>query len=133
MASMNHVTIIGNMTRDPEMKYTQQGTGICDFNVAVNRKWKDKASGEQKEEVSFIECVAFGRTGELVAQYLKKGRQVGVEGYLKQDRWEDKASGQKRSKTRVVATNVIFLGGKPGEGGTAAEPVVVVDDDNIEF
>lgn len=118
--SVNKVMMIGNLTMDPELKYLPNGSAVCNLNVALNRSWSDKATGEKKEEVSFIGVVAFGRTGELAAQYLKKGRQVFIEGRLKQDRWETDG-GEKRSKTHVVAENIQFLGGKK-DGQDAASP-----------
>lgn len=117
-ASVNKVMLMGNLTRDPELKYLPSGSAVADLNVAVNRSWKDK-DGKKQDEVSFIEVVSFGRTAELCAQYLKKGRQVFIEGRLKQDRWEDKESGAKRSKTRVVAESVQFLGGGKKDGASA--------------
>lgn len=125
MATLNKALLIGNLTRDPELRYTATGTAICEFSLAVNSKRKDKASGEFIEEVSFFDVVAWAKTGELCAQYLKKGKLTLVEGHLKQDRWEDKQSGQKRSKVVLVAENVQFLGGRedgagPGEGSGEA-------------
>jgi len=125
MVSVNSVVIGGNLTRDPDLKYLPSGTAVCDLNVAVNRKWTDKASGEKKEAVSFIGVVAFGRTGELAAEYLKKGSPVLIEGEITQDRWDDKASGQKREKTKVTASKVHFIGGKL-ENPTD-EPLVVAE------
>lgn len=138
MATLNKAMLIGNLTRDPELRYTATGTAICEFSLAINSKRKDKTSGEYIEEVSFFDVVAWAKTGEICAQYLKKGKLTLVEGHLKQDRWEDKTSGQKRSKVVVVAENVQFLGGKgeagPGEGmgeheaGNAAAPAEKKDE-----
>jgi single-strand DNA-binding protein len=110
MASYNKVIIAGNLTRDPETRVTPKGTAICQFGLAVNRKWKNDG-GEMQEEVTFIDCEAWGKTAELVQKYLTKGRGVLVDGRLKLDQWDDKTSGQKRSKLKVVAEIVQFLGG----------------------
>lgn len=122
MASYCKVLMVGNLTRDPEMRYTPGGAAVCQFGVAINRKWNDKQSGQAKEEVSFIDCTAWGKTAELVTQYLKKGSQALVEGRLTQDRWDDKQSGQKRSKLYVTVEQVKFLGGRNGQqGGNAGD------------
>ncbi len=122
MASFNQVTLVGNLTRDPELRYTPAGTAVCDVSLAVNEKWKDK-QGQLKEEVSFIDCVCWGRTAEVAAEYLKKGRSCLVSGRLKQDRWDDKETGKKRSKIQVVVNVIQFLGskGESGKGGPPAE------------
>jgi single-strand DNA-binding protein len=119
MASYNRVTLLGNLTRDPELKYTQSGTPIVNITLALNRKWKDQ-SGEPKEEVSFIDCTAWSRTAEVIGQYTKKGHPLLVEGRLKQDVWEDKQTGQKRSKVGVVIETMTLLGGgRRGDNGEA--------------
>jgi len=120
MVSVNRVCIGGNLTRDPELKYTPQGVAVANFNVAVNEKYTDSKTGEKKEIVAFIEVVAWKKTAELAAEYLRKGNPVLVEGKLSQDNWED-ADGKKRSKTKVTASKVHFLS-KKGE-----EPLVVAD------
>src|SRR5512138_1837499 len=97
MASFNQVILVGNLTRDPELRYTPKGTAIAEFGLAINRTWKDE-SGETKEEVTFVDINAFGRQAEVIGQYLKKGRPVLVEGRLKLDTWEDKQTNQKRSR-----------------------------------
>jgi single-strand DNA-binding protein len=121
MASLNRVLLIGNLTRDPELRYTPSGAGTCEFSIGVNRSWNDKKTGEKKDEVAFLDIVTWGRTAELCAEYLKKGRSVFVEGRLTQDRWEDTKTGQKRSKIRVTAERVQFLGARSG-GGAPGEP-----------
>lgn len=108
--NFNKVLIAGNLTRDPELKYTPSGTAVCQIGLAVNRRWKD-ANGETKEEVFFCDCNAFGKTAENIAQYLKKGRCVFIEGRLKRDEWQDKQSGEKRSATRIVVETCQFIGG----------------------
>lgn len=131
MVSLNRVFLMGNLTRDPELRYTPQGSGTCEFAIGINRSWTDKKTGEKRDEVSFIDIVTWGRTAELCAEYLKKGRSVFVEGWLKQDRWEDTKTGQKRSKIRVTAERVQFLGGRPGAsaaGGEAAPPAEVPEE-----
>ena len=120
MATFNKVILLGNLTRDPELRYTPQGSAVCEFALALNYQYTNKQTGQKVEEVSFIDIVAWGKTGEICAEYLKKGRQVMVEGRLKQDRWEAQ-DGKKMSKVRVTAENVQFVGSRPaGEGGGAA-------------
>jgi single-strand DNA-binding protein len=117
MATFNKVILLGNLTRDPELRYTPQGSAVCEFALALNYQYTNKQTGQKVEEVSFIDIVAWGKTGEICAEYLKKGRQVMVEGRLKQDRWEAQ-DGKKMSKVRVTAENVQFVGSRPaGEGG----------------
>lgn len=109
-ASLNKVFIMGNLTRDPELRYIPSGSAVTNFSVAVNRAYKD-TSGEKKEEVSFIRVVVWGKMAEVCAEYLTKGRPVLVEGRLKSRTWEAQ-DGQKRSALDVVAVNVQFLGAK---------------------
>ena len=108
MANFNKVILAGNLTRDPELRYTPKGTAITKIGLAINRSWKNEA-GETKEEVTFVDVDAFGRTAEVIAQYLKKGRPILIEGRLRLDQWDDKQSGQKRSKLGVVLENFQFL------------------------
>jgi single-strand DNA-binding protein len=115
MANVNRVILIGNLTRDPQLKYLPSQTAVAEFGLAINHKYKT-ASGEQREEVCFIECTAFGKGGELINQYCQKGRQLYVEGRLKYDTWEDKNGGGKRSKHVVVVDNFQFLGSRDGAG-----------------
>ncbi len=119
MANFNKVILAGNLTRDPELRYTPKGTAIARIGLAINRSWKSE-TGETKEEVTFVDADAFGRTAEVISQYLKKGRPILVEGRLKLDQWEDKNTHQKQSKLRVVVENFQFLDSGRGEGGTAA-------------
>jgi len=101
------------------LRYTPQGTAIAEIGLAINRNWKS-ATGEMKEETTFVDASAFGRTAEVIAQYLKKGRPILIEGRLKYDTWEDKQTSQKKSRLRVVCENFQFLdSGRPGEGGAA--------------
>lgn len=118
MASFNKVILAGNLTRDPELRYTPKGTAIARLGIACNRKWKSE-TGEMKEEVTFVDVDAFGKQAETIGQYLKKGRPILIEGRLRYDTWEDKQSGQKKSKLGVVLESFQFLdsGGGRGEGG----------------
>lgn len=118
MAYLNKVFLIGNLTRDPELRVTPKGTAICQFGLAVNRQFKDE-SGQTRDETAFIDIEAWGKQGELVSKYLTKGSPAMVEGRLKLDQWEDKQSGQKRSKLKVVLENVQFLSSRGGSGGGA--------------
>ncbi len=123
MASFNKVILVGNLTRDPEVRYTPGGSAVCDITLAVNYQWTDKRTNERKEEVSFIDVTLWGRTAEIAGEYLAKGRPVLVEGRLQQDKWDDKETGQKRSKLKVVADAMQLLGGRsegaPAAGGNA--------------
>ena len=115
MANFNKVILAGNLTRDPELRYTPKGTAIAKIGLAVNRVWTNEA-GEKKEEVTFVDVDIFGRTAENVGQYMRKGRPILIEGRLKLDQWDDKQTGQKKSRMGVVAETVQFLGGAPGAG-----------------
>jgi len=121
MASFNKVILVGNLTRDPELRYTPKGTAIAKIGLAVNRVWTNEA-GEKKEEVTFVDVDIFGRTAENVGQYMRKGRPILIEGRLKLDQWDDKQTGQKKSRLGVVAETVQFLGSPAGgsEGGAPA-------------
>lgn len=125
MANYNKVILAGNLTRDPELRYLPQGTAVAEFSLAINRTYKNQA-GENVEEVTFVEIAAYGRQGEVIAQYVKKGRPLLVEGRLKLDTWEDKQTQQKRSKMRVILEGFSFLdSNRPTEGQptTATPPV----------
>jgi single-strand DNA-binding protein len=116
MASFNKVILLGNLTRDPELRYTPKGTAVARLGLAVNRSYKTD-SGESKEEVTFIDVDAWGKQAELISQYLRKGNPLFVEGRLKLDQWEDKQTGQKKSKLGVVLEGFQFLGGRAETGG----------------
>ncbi len=118
MPSYNKVILIGNLTRDPELRYTPKGVAIAKIGLAVNRTWKSE-TGEQKEEVTFVDVDAFGRQAETLAQYMKKGRPLMVEGRLKLDQWDDKQTGKKRSRLGVTLEGFQFLdsGNRDGAGG----------------
>ena len=112
MADLNHVSLIGRLTRDAELKYTAGGQAVCKFSVAVNRRRKN---GDQwEDEANFFDIVLWGRQGESLAQYLVKGKMVGIDGELKQDRWQQ--DGQNRSKVEIIANYLQLLGGNPGSG-----------------
>jgi len=156
MPNFNKVFIMGNMTRDPEVRSTSSGTTVVGFTLAVNRKYKPK-DGEAVEETAFIDCTAWARTGEVIAQYCTKGSPLLVEGRLKQDRWEDKATGAKRSKLGVVVDTFQFVGrgqdssgadaesstpapaqkggdaGSPPSGGSAPSDDFDIEDDKVPF
>src|SRR3982074_1419591 len=112
MANLNRVLLIGNLTRDPEVRYTPKGTAVADIGIAVNRVYSGE-DGEKKEEVTFVDVTLWGRQAEVAQEYLKKGRQVFIEGRLQLDTWDDKQTGQKRSRLRVVAENMQMLGDRP--------------------
>lgn len=109
--NLNIAVIGGNITADPELKYTPKGTAVVQFSVAINRRWKDD-SGEVREEVSFFNCQGWGKTAEAIGQYLRKGDPILIDGRLKQESWEDKQSGQKRSRVIVVINSFQFVGQK---------------------
>jgi single-strand DNA-binding protein len=114
MSSFNRVTMIANLTRDPQSKVLPSQTSLCEFGVAMNRRFRTQA-GEDREEVCFVDCSAFGKQAEVIQQYCKKGKQLFIEGRLKYDTWDDKNGGGKRSKLSVVVENFQFLGGRDGE------------------
>lgn len=118
MANLNKVMLIGNLTRDPEIKYTPKGTAIADIGLAVNRNYTTE-SGEKREETTFVDVTLWGRVAEIVGEYCKKGRPLFVEGRLQLDTWDDKQTGQKRSKLKVVGDNIQLLGGREGGAGGA--------------
>lgn len=115
MANLNKVMLIGNVTRDPEIKYTPKGSAVTDLGIAVNRVFTPEG-GEKREETTFVDVTLWGRQAEIAGEYCKKGRSIYIEGRLQLDSWEDKASGQKRSKLRVVGENFQLLGPRPGGG-----------------
>ncbi len=131
MANFNKVILIGNLTRDPELRYTPKGMAIAKIGLAVNRNWTSE-TGEKKEEVTFVDVDAFGKQAEVIGQYLKKGRPIMVEGRLKLDQWDDKQTGQKRSKLGVILESLSFLDsgnrdaaagdGAPAPSAPAARP-----------
>lgn len=140
MPSYNKTILIGNLTRDPELRYTQSGKAVARIGLAVNRTWKNEA-GERQEDVTFVDVDAFGRTAELMGQYLSKGRPVMIEGRLRLDQWEDKQTGARRSQLRVVAEQMQFLSDASGSRNDASGPPAsahphnqpVQDDDDVPF
>jgi single-strand DNA-binding protein len=116
MANLNKVMLIGNVTRDPEIKYTPKGSAVTDLGIAVNRVYTPEG-GEKREETTYVDVTLWGRQAEIAGEYCKKGRSIYVEGRLQLDSWEDKTSGQKRSKLRVVGESFQLLGPRPGGGG----------------
>lgn len=155
-ASLNRVFLMGNVTRDPEVRYTPKGTAVCTLGVAVNEYYTTQ-SGEQKEETVFVDVDLWGRQAETAGQYLAKGRPVFIEGRLRLDQWDDKETGQKRSRLKVVCTRMQLIGGPrtpsevkdtpPTEDQTGSAPTRArrgpppappeeappVDDDNVPF
>jgi single-strand DNA-binding protein len=125
MASVNKIILIGNLTRDPEIKYAASGTPICSFGLAMNHKFGEK------EEVCFLDITAFGKLGELASQYLSKGRQAYVEGRLQQQRWEGQ-DGQQHSKHAVIADRIQFLGSKNGAPAGGGAPVSALQPPGME-
>jgi len=118
MASVNKVIIVGNLGRDPEVRYSPDGAAICNVSIATTSQWKDKASGERREETEWHRVVFYNRLAEIAGEYLRKGRSVYVEGRLKTRKWQDK-EGQDRYTTEIVADQMQMLGGRDsgGEGG----------------
>ena len=132
MANLNMVLLIGNLTRDPELRYIPSGTAVANFGLATNRIYTTQ-DGERKEEVCFVEIVVWSKTAENCANYLSKGSPVFIEGRLQFDSWETE-DGQKRSKLKVVANRVQFLSGRREEGAPGAEGMGGVEaDDDIPF
>jgi len=122
MANLNRVLLIGNLTRDPEVRYTPKGTAVAEIGLAVNRIYSGE-DGEKKEETTFVDVTLWARQAEVAGQYLKKGRPVFIEGRLQLDTWDDKQTGQKRSRLRVVSENLQLLGSRQeGESSSPAPP-----------
>ncbi len=154
MASYNRVMLMGNLTRDPEVRYTPKGTAVCTLGLAINERYTAQ-TGETREETVYVDIDVWGRQAETSGQYLSKGRPVFVEGRLRLDQWDDKETGQKRSRLKVVGQRIQFLGGprqgaefqedapsdRMPQGGAAAaggssapdESSMPADDDNIPF
>lgn len=123
MASVNKVILVGNLGRDPEVRYSPDGAAICNMSIATTSTWKDKASGERREETEWHRVVMYNRLAEIAGEYLKKGRSVYIEGRLKTRKWQDKDTGADRYNTEVVADQMQMLGGREqnGQGGHAAD------------
>ncbi|MCG3149339.1 MAG: Single-stranded DNA-binding protein [Verrucomicrobiae bacterium] len=121
MANFNKVMLMGNLTRDPEVRYTPKGTAIATIGMAVNRTWTTE-SGEKKEEVTFVDVDVWGKQAETIGQYMSKGKPIFIEGRLKLDSWDDKESGQKRSKLKVVCEAFQFIGAPKGNAEFSEKP-----------
>ncbi len=122
MPSFNKVILMGNLTRDPELKHLPRGTAVCELSLAVNKTWKDD-SGQRQERTSFFGCSAFGSTAENLAKYFSKGKPILIEGELTQETWEDKETGKKREKTKVRVERFEFVGGNDNrQGGQSSAP-----------
>lgn len=116
MASVNKVILVGNLGRDPEVRYSPDGAAICNVSIATTSQWKDKASGERREETEWHRVVMYNRLAEIAGEYLKKGRPVYIEGRLKTRKWQDKDTGADRYSTEIVADQMQMLGGREGGG-----------------
>jgi len=119
MPNYNKVMLMGRLTRDPEVRFLANGTAVTNIGLAVNRNWRNQ-DGQTQEEVTFVDVTAFGKRGEAVGQYLKKGRPIFIEGHLRMDQWDDKQTGQKRSKLAIIMDAFEFIDSR-GEGGGNAE------------
>ena len=120
MASVNKVILIGNCTRDPEVRYTPKGTAVADIGMAMNRYFSSDG-GERREETTFVDVTLWGRQAEVAGEYLKKGRPVYIEGRLQMDSWDDKNTGQKRTKLKIVGEQMQLLGSREGGGGSGPQ------------
>lgn len=121
MANFNKVFLMGNLTRDPEVRYTPKGTAIANLGLAINRVWTTD-TGEKKEETTFVDVEVWGKQAETIGQYMSKGRPIFIEGRLRLDTWDDKETGQKRSKLKVVCEGFQFLGGPKGNAEFSEQP-----------
>ena len=121
MASFNKVILVGNVTRDLELRYTAGGTAVTEVSLAINRQWTDRSTNERKEETTFVEVTLWGRTAEVAGGHLSKGRPCMIEGRLQLDQWEDRVTGKKRSKLKVVGDTLQLLGSR-GEGSASKTP-----------
>lgn len=119
MASVNKVILVGNLGRDPEMRYSPDGTAICNISLATTSQWKDRATGEKREETEWHRVVFYNRLAEIAGEYLKKGRAVYLEGRLKTRKWQDKQTGADRYSTDIVADQMQMLGGRDDDGGSS--------------
>jgi len=138
MASFNKVILLGNLTRDIELRHTPSGMAVADIGLAVNRTWFDKNANEKKEEVTFVDVTFFGRQAEVAGEYLGKGRELLVEGRLQMDSWDDKQTGAKRYKLKVMGESMTMIGGKGGqqkkqESSYEAPQTTPVNEDEVPF
>jgi len=138
MASFNKVILLGNLTREIELRYTPSGMAVADIGMAVNRTWFDKNANEKKEEVTFVDVTFFGRLAEVASEYLGKGRELLVEGRLQMDSWDDKQTGAKRYKLKVMGESLTMIGGKGGQprkqdSSYSAPETTPVNEDDVPF
>lgn len=133
MASFNRVILLGNLTRDPQVRYTPSGMAVSEIGLAVNHSWFDKNTNQRREEATFVDVTLWGRTAEIAGEYLAKGRQVLIEGRLKLDQWDDKQTGQKRSKLCVVCENMTMVGGRPDGSRGSSGPPASMGDSGAQF
>lgn len=119
MASVNKVILVGNLGRDPEVRYSPDGAAICNISLATTSQWKDKATGERREETEWHRVVFYNRLAEIAGEYLKKGRSIYVEGRIKTRKWADKETGQDRYSTEIIGDQMQMLGGRDDDGGQA--------------
>jgi len=117
MASVNKVILVGNLGRDPEVRYSPEGAAICNVSLATTSQWKDRATGERREETEWHRVVFYNRLAEIAGEYLRKGRSIYVEGRIKTRKWQDKETGQDRYSTEIVADQMQMLGGRDGDTG----------------
>ena len=142
MANFNRVILMGNLTRDPQLRSTNNGGTVADLSLAVNRTWKDK-NGKKQEEVTYVPITLWGRTAEVAAEYSRKGSQVLIEGRLKLDQWEDRNTGDKRQRLSVVGESYTMIGGRTPQGdrqqhdgpdnGGYGDPAAGIPDDETPF
>lgn len=136
MSSFNKVILVGNLTRDPQTRYTPGGSAVAEIGLAVKRSWFDKNSNSRKEETTWVDVTLWGRTAEVASEYLTKGRSVLIEGRLQLDQWDDKETGQKRSKLKVVGENMTMLGGRDQQQEQSSgtnQPHSQPGDDDVPF
>ena len=117
MASVNKVILVGNLGRDPEVRYSPEGAALCNLSVATTSQWKDRATGERREETEWHRVVMYGRLAEIAGEYLRKGRQVYIEGRIRTRKWQDKETGQDRYSTEIIADQMQMLGGRDSDAG----------------
>ena len=122
MASLNRATLIGNLGKDPEVRYTAEGAAVCSVSIATTNQWKDKATGERREETEWHRVVFYGRLAEIAGEYLRKGRTVFVEGRLKTRKWQDADTGTDRYATEIIADQMQMLGGRETAPADTAQP-----------
>lgn len=136
MASINKVILVGNVGRDPELRHGAGGAAVCNISIATTSSWKDKTSGERKEETEWHRVALYGRLAEIAGEYLKKGRPVYIEGRLKTRRWQDKDTGADKFTTEIVADQMQLLGGRDGDGqqrGQQSAAAQTDTDDDIPY